>query len=110
MDTLTLAHRVGKSMGYSRERSFFELSPLGSVYFDMTRYDKQQQQQTQQHQHRMNEQGVSSLEADILNEKRNVRDFALWKGREKSHGELKFPSPWGHGRPGWHIECSAMTR
>ena len=105
MDTLTLARRVGKSMDDPRERSLFKISPLGSVYFDMTRYDKQQQTQ-----HRMNVQGVSSLEADILNEKRNVRDFALWKGREKSHGELKFPSPWGHGRPGWHIECSAMTR
>ncbi len=60
--------------------------------------------------HRMNEQGVSSLETDILNEKRNIRDFALWKGREKSTDELKFKSPWGYGRPGWHIECSVMAR
>ena len=108
MDTRTLAPPVGRSIRDCRDSSILESFSLGSVYFDMTRYDKQQQ--THQHHHRMNEQGVSSLEADILNEKRNVRDFALWKGREKSQSELKFPSPWGYGRPGWHIECSAMTR
>jgi cysteinyl-tRNA synthetase len=78
----------------------------GSVYFDMTRYDATNVNQ----QYRMNDHGISSLEADIVNEKRNIRDFALWKGRENSIDELKFPSPWGHGRPGWHIECSAMAR
>jgi len=35
-------------------------------------------------------------------------DFALWKGAKP--GEPSFPSPWGQGRPGWHIECSAMVR
>ena len=35
-------------------------------------------------------------------------DFALWKGAKP--GEPSFPSPWGDGRPGWHIECSAMVR
>ncbi|RHY33992.1 hypothetical protein DYB32_001226 [Aphanomyces invadans] len=41
-------------------------------------------------------------------EKRNVRDFALWK-LSKSPEEPGWESPWGRGRPGWHIECSAMT-
>lgn len=40
--------------------------------------------------------------------KENVRDFALWKGQEND--EPCWPSPWGCGRPGWHIECSAMIR
>ena len=61
-------------------------------------------------QHRMNEQGVSSIESDIANEKRDKRDFALWKGRDKSSLEMIFKSPWGYGRPGWHIECSVMAR
>ncbi|MCG5054128.1 MAG: cysteine--tRNA ligase [Myxococcales bacterium] len=39
--------------------------------------------------------------------KRHPHDFALWKGA--SEGELSWPSPWGPGRPGWHIECSAMS-
>ncbi|MFN7900964.1 MAG: cysteine--tRNA ligase, partial [Synechococcaceae cyanobacterium] len=40
--------------------------------------------------------------------KRNPFDFALWKGAKP--GEPSYPSPWGSGRPGWHIECSAMVR
>ncbi len=40
--------------------------------------------------------------------KRNPHDFALWKRAKE--GEPSFPSPWGNGRPGWHIECSAMVR
>ncbi|KAK2663797.1 hypothetical protein Ddye_002371 [Dipteronia dyeriana] len=39
--------------------------------------------------------------------KRNPADFALWKAAKK--GEPSWDSPWGHGRPGWHIECSAMS-
>lgn len=79
---------------------------LGSVYFDTVRYDKLYQIENR----RNNEQGLSSLESDILTEKRNIRDFALWKGRDKSQEVLGYQSPWGYGRPGWHIECSAMTR
>jgi len=40
--------------------------------------------------------------------KQHPFDFALWKGAKP--GEASFPSPWGPGRPGWHIECSAMVR
>ena len=40
-------------------------------------------------------------------EKQDPMDFALWKGAKP--GEPSWPSPWGQGRPGWHIECSAMT-
>ncbi|MDN4174593.1 cysteine--tRNA ligase [Nocardioides sp. SOB77] len=42
--------------------------------------------------------------------KRDPRDFALWKGRKESEpSTASWPSPWGRGRPGWHIECSAMA-
>jgi cysteinyl-tRNA synthetase len=40
--------------------------------------------------------------------KRHPADFALWKGADAAD-ETAWPSPWGHGRPGWHIECSAMS-
>ena len=40
--------------------------------------------------------------------KRDQRDFALWKSRQDNDDELCWDSPWGKGRPGWHIECSAM--
>jgi cysteinyl-tRNA synthetase len=41
--------------------------------------------------------------------KEAVADFALWKARVPEDGEVFWPSPWGEGRPGWHIECSAMA-
>src|SRR5690606_24247019 len=43
---------------------------------------------------------------EINDEKRNPLDFALWKAEE---GNAFWQSPWGHGRPGWHIECSVMA-
>jgi cysteinyl-tRNA synthetase len=42
-------------------------------------------------------------------EKESVADFALWKARVPEDGDVFWPSPWGEGRPGWHIECSAMS-
>jgi cysteinyl-tRNA synthetase len=42
-------------------------------------------------------------------EKEAVADFALWKARVPEDGEVFWPSPFGEGRPGWHIECSAMS-
>ena len=45
---------------------------------------------------------------DVNDIKRHPFDFALWKGK-KEEGEISWQSPWGEGRPGWHIECSAMV-
>ena len=42
-------------------------------------------------------------------EKESLADFALWKRRVPDDGDVFWPSPWGEGRPGWHIECSAMS-
>jgi cysteinyl-tRNA synthetase len=42
-------------------------------------------------------------------EKENVADFALWKAWDEKDGDVAWDSPWGRGRPGWHIECSAMA-
>lgn len=41
--------------------------------------------------------------------KDSVADFALWKAWDPNDGDVKWPSPWGDGRPGWHLECSAMS-
>lgn len=41
--------------------------------------------------------------------KESVADFALWKAHTEADGDVKWDSPWGPGRPGWHIECSAMS-
>jgi cysteinyl-tRNA synthetase len=42
-------------------------------------------------------------------DKENVADFALWKAWSEADGDVAWESPWGRGRPGWHIECSAMS-
>ena len=56
-------------------------------------------------------QNIDDLEngarVDPTEEKQDPLDFALWKGQKP--GEPAWPSPWGMGRPGWHIECSAMS-
>lgn len=49
----------------------------------------------------------AGVRVDIDKRKKNPFDFALWKSQK--HGEPHWDSPWGKGRPGWHIECSAMS-
>ncbi|MCC8128761.1 MAG: cysteine--tRNA ligase [Clostridiales bacterium] len=51
---------------------------------------------------------MSGARIDVNDEKENPLDFALWKAAKP--GEPAWDSPWGKGRPGWHIECSAMNR
>jgi cysteinyl-tRNA synthetase len=50
---------------------------------------------------------MSGARVEIVKEKRSPLDFVLWK--KAKEGEPSWPSPWGDGRPGWHIECSAMA-
>lgn len=58
--------------------------------------------------HRNLEDAMNGVRIDNDEEKRNPLDFALWKSSKE--GEICWDSPWGKGRPGWHIECSAMNR
>ncbi len=78
----------------------------GDVYFSVmnySEYGKLSRRDLSEQQ--LNADGrLSSKEKSL---KRNPLDFALWKGAKKD--ETSFPSPWGKGRPGWHIECSAMV-
>lgn len=82
--------------------SGFAYQANGSVYFDVSsfpEYGKLSNQDTDQlGQHR--------VEAEPG--KKSPLDFALWKS--SGDGELGFDSPWGRGRPGWHIECTVMSR
>ena len=45
---------------------------------------------------------------EVGEKKEDALDFALWKAAKE--GEISWESPWGKGRPGWHIECSAMAK
>ena len=55
------------------------------------------------------EEQIAGARVEVNEEKRNPADFALWKKAPKNH-IMQWPSPWGMGYPGWHIECSAMSR
>lgn len=52
---------------------------------------------------------LAGARVELNEEKRHPADFALWKKASKEH-IMQWPSPWGTGYPGWHIECSAMSR
>lgn len=74
----------------------------GSVYFDISKaheYGKLSGQSM--------DQILAGARVEVDERKRNPGDFALWK--EAKPGEVHWESPWGVGRPGWHIECSAMS-
>ena len=75
----------------------------GSVYFSVGKV-KNYGRLTNQRLENMESSGRIALD----DQKQNPMDFAIWKTAKK--GEVSWKSPWGQGRPGWHIECSAMIR
>nr|XP_057933616.1 cysteine--tRNA ligase, cytoplasmic isoform X2 [Doryrhamphus excisus] len=87
----------------------------GSVYFNTAKFDASAQHSYAKlvpeavgDQKALEEgEGDLSISADRLSEKKSPNDFALWKASKP--GEPSWDSPWGKGRPGWHIECSAMA-
>ncbi|WP_350349298.1 cysteine--tRNA ligase [Agromyces sp. G08B096] len=77
----------------------------GDVYFDTSSWPAYGELTRQSREHM-----EAAPDADPRG-KRDPRDFALWKGRKPEEPEsASWESPWGAGRPGWHIECSAMSR
>ncbi len=79
----------------------------GSVYFDVKKYDKEHSYGILSGR-RIDELMESGRELDAQDEKREKIDFALWKKASPSH-IMRWPSPWGEGFPGWHIECTVMS-
>ena len=85
------------------EKGFAYALSDGSVYFRVRRFDEYG---------KLSHQSIDDLESgariDADDEKEDPLDFCLWKAAKP--GEPFWASPWGNGRPGWHIECSAMIR
>lgn len=78
-------------------------TPSGDVYFDVDSYPAYGHLSN-----RSKDDMLDGVRVDNADEKKNPYDFALWKSAKE--GEISWNSPWGKGRPGWHIECSAMNR
>ena len=75
----------------------------GSVYFDVSKfkdYGKLSGRNT--------DEMLAGARVEVSTEKKNPVDFALWKKAEPNH-IMQWPSPWGPGYPGWHLECSVMS-
>jgi cysteinyl-tRNA synthetase len=81
----------------------------GSVYFSIEKYRGCGCQYGQLQKLNFDEMRVGERVSSDEYEKESVADFALWKAYVPEDGEVTWDSPWGKGRPGWHIECSAMS-
>jgi cysteinyl-tRNA synthetase len=77
----------------------------GDVYFDVSTFDRYGQLSGQKPD------SMQAADDGTARAKQDPRDFALWKGAKADEPpDAQWSSPWGRGRPGWHIECSAMCR
>lgn len=90
-----------------RGHAYPALDHSGDVYFDVRSWSKYGAL-TRQNIDDM--QAAPDVEPQFTNRKKDPRDFALWKGsKEGEPTTASWASPWGAGRPGWHLECSAMV-
>ena len=85
----------------------FAYEANGSVYFDVVKFNKTN------HYGKLSGRNIEDMIAntrdlDGQSDKKNPQDFALWKKAEPQH-IMRWPSPWGIGFPGWHLECTAMS-
>ena len=79
----------------------------GSVYFDIVKYNQTNNYGILSGRN-IEDMQNNSRELDGQSDKKNAQDFALWKKAEPEH-IMRWPSPWGDGFPGWHLECTAMS-
>ncbi len=91
------------------ERGFAYVATDGSVYFSIQKYRDGGCKYGQLANLNFEEMRVGERVSADEYAKESVADFALWKSRVPDDGAVFWPSPWGEGRPGWHIECSAMS-
>lgn len=103
---LKATENIGNIIGFIREliaKGHAYAAENGDVYFDVDTSPAYGQLSG-----RSREDGLDGVRVENDACKRNAYDFALWKAAKE--GEICWDSPWGKGRPGWHIECSAMNR
>ncbi len=80
----------------------------GSVYFDVLKYNEEGNNYGILSGRNVEDAIHNTRALDGQSEKKNPQDFALWKKADERH-IMRWPSPWGEGFPGWHLECSVMS-
>jgi cysteinyl-tRNA synthetase len=88
-------------------RSGYGYEANGSVYFDVPKF-AEKHAYGELSGRKIDELLTNTRDTEGMDEKRSPLDFAIWKKAEPQH-LMKWPSPWGEGFPGWHLECSAMS-
>ncbi len=91
------------------ERGIAYQTPDGSVYFSIQKYQELGHVYGQLTKIDFEKMRPGDRVTNDEYEKDSIADFALWKARVPDDGEVFWESPWGEGRPGWHVECSAMS-
>lgn len=86
--------------GFAYERN-------GSVYFDVIKFNETNNYGKLSGR-KLEDMIANTRELSAQSDKKNPQDFALWKNAEPQH-IMRWPSPWGEGFPGWHLECTAMS-
>ncbi len=89
---------LGKGFAYEKN---------GSVYFDVVKFNASHDYGKLSGR-KLEDMIANTRELAAQDEKKNPQDFALWKKAEPQH-IMRWPSPWGDGFPGWHLECTAMS-
>ncbi|MSU72938.1 MAG: cysteine--tRNA ligase [Opitutus sp.] len=86
-------------------------APDGSVYFKVSSFDDYGKlSRVKERELQVGSALAGKSQAADADEKEDATDFALWKAHKPDDGANAWDSPWGRGRPGWHIECSAMSK
>jgi cysteinyl-tRNA synthetase len=85
----------------------FAYESNGSVYFDVVKFNETNQYGKLSGRN-IEDMIANTRDLDGVSDKKNPQDFALWKKAEPQH-IMRWPSPWGVGFPGWHLECTAMS-
>ena len=80
----------------------------GSVYFNVAKYNKEIDKYGKLSGRNIEEMIANTRKLEGQKEKQNPQDFALWKKAKPQH-IMRWPSPWGNGFPGWHLECTVMS-
>lgn len=86
------------------KKGYAYVTDKGNVYYNVRKFKNYGRLSN-----RTLDETVSGERIELADDKENPEDFALWKKAENGH-LMKWPSPWGLGYPGWHVECSVMSK